>query len=162
MNTVAHTLPTIATEARGWLARKTVHREGNKPRTIMTTKDDAPEWVKDLCREAHDHARMLPDDFRYECIAEVLDLMAESDGSDDSLDDARNSLEADIYTSELTDWLGSHNDRAWYVDEAVKEYGQTDDTIKNLMMGQVFEKQEVFDQVLTFLRQRTEDTETDE
>lgn len=107
-------------------------------------KEDAPQWMKDVCREAHQDGSaggMLPDDYRYAFIVECLGAIA---GAED-VDEAQDSLEADIYTSELTGWLHSHNARHGYCDDAIAEWGiEVKDTISLLQLGQLQEKREVF------------------
>jgi hypothetical protein len=117
-------------------------------------KSGSPEWMKNLAREAH--GDMLPDDFRYEFIAEALEAISRYDDTDE----ARDSLEADIYTHGLTRWLHSRNDRTSYVDQAIQEFGVSS-TDQALGLGQLLEKQEIFDLVVSFL-ENLDDTEESE
>ncbi len=126
-------------------------------------KDGAPKWIKDLCQKAHDTGGghlMLPDDFRYEFIVNALDALSEHEDENDALD----SLEPDIYNSELHKWLSSHLERAGYVDEAVKEMGgHSDNGIDgDIALGQLHEKREVFFHVKKALEDRLEEIEDEE
>jgi len=51
-------------------------------------------------------------------------------------------LEPDVYTSDLTNWLGSRNDFVYYLTEAITEYG-AQDGFQALAITQQIWKQEV-------------------
>ena len=106
--------------------------------SFVCFRDDKPDWMQALAREAH--GDQMPNDFRYEFIESALTALA----NHSDLDDARDSLESDIYTSELTAWLHSRNDRTCYVDEAISEFGKGQTIDQDLAMGQLLERQEVF------------------
>jgi hypothetical protein len=109
-------------------------------------KHDGPQWVTDLCHTAH--GEMLPDDFRYKFIVEALSALADSDDPDEI------ELKADIYTSDLTGWLHSRNDRVCYLSEALEEFGRDlGDGFKLLAYAQYLEKREVLDAVKSFLNE---------
>lgn len=119
-------------------------------------KEDSPDWMQDLCRDAH--GRMGPDDFIYQFIFESLDALS----NDDDTDDARNSLEADCYTSDLTSWLSSSNGRMGYVDDAVNDglVNTSNFSLSDaLMAGQLQEKNNVFESVLSSLESHLEELE---
>ena len=125
---------------------------------FIKTVDGAPDWVQPLCHAAH--GDMLPDDWRYQAIVEVLDAISEADESADP-SEIRDTIEADIYTSDLTGWLHSRTDRYGYCDEAVEEYGAdaVSGTIQLLQMGQSREYDEVFWAVWNWLSENTEESE---
>jgi hypothetical protein len=123
--------------------------------TFRKLTDNAPQWMTTVCRKAHDDARLLPDDWRYAFIEQAVDALA---GHEDA-DDARSSLEPDIYTSGLTAWLHSHNDRVYYLGEALREYGTCRDGFQLLAAAQMIEKEEVFQQVLAALEDQLNDEE---
>ena len=130
--------------------------------TFRKLKDDAPEWMTTVCRKAHDNAEMLPDDWRYEFIEQALDALAEHEDADA----ARDCLEPDVYTSDLTAWLHSLDSRVYYIDDALREWGMPGDAFKLLASAQLFEKEEVFQQVLDAVQEevtsRNGSGETDE
>ncbi len=136
------TIETLAAEAVKWfeLAER---KEGE---TYHRRKDNAPEWVRDMTHEAH--GSMLPDDWRYQFIVEALCAL-EADGEDAT-------LEADIYTHDLTNWLGSRADRIGYVDEALENglVGTESGIVPILQLGQWTEKDEVLSLVREFLLTR--------
>lgn len=118
--------------------------DGTKYRYL---KDGRPDWMQEVAHEAH--GDMFPDDWRYEFIELACDLIAENA---DNLDGARDSIEADIYTHDLTGWLHSRADRYSYCDEAAEEWGPQTETITWLQFGQLREKQETFDLVVKALQ----------
>jgi hypothetical protein len=110
--------------------------------------DDAPEWMTTVSREAHDGGELLPDDWRYAFIEQAVDALAEHGDADT----ARDMLEPDVYTSDLTGWLHSRNSRVYYLGEVMEEYGPFKDGFQLLAVAQLREKEEVFGQVLDALR----------
>lgn len=146
---IASTLQTIANEARSHF-----YQIKRGEQSIWTRKDDAPQWVQDMVFAAHEAGDMWPDDWRYAFIVESLDALADHDDADS----ARDSIEADIYTSDLTSWLNSRADRTSYVDDAREEFGESDNGIVGMLqMGQLAERWEVFDSIVSFLADRLPD-----
>jgi hypothetical protein len=115
--------------------------------TFRKLKDDAPSWMTTVCRKAHDDGNFLPDDWRYVFIERAVDALA----AYDDVDDARSSLEPDIYTHELSEWLHSRNSRVHYLGEALTEYGTFHDGFQVLAAAQMIEMEEVFQQVANAL-----------
>ena len=78
-------------------------------------KEGSPEWMTDIARAAHDDSGILPDDYRYRFMEETLDQIAEwgDFANVDEIREALDEIEADVYTSDLTAWLGSMASRAW-------------------------------------------------
>ncbi|AGA31715.1 hypothetical protein [Singulisphaera acidiphila] len=111
-------------------------------------KDVAPDWMRTVCRKAHDDGELLPDDHRYEFIEQAVDALANHDDTDSACE----SLEPDFYTSGLTGWLHSQNSRVCYISEAMEEYGTFKDGFKLLAAAQMLEREEVFRQVLDALQ----------
>ena len=136
----------------------TVQEKATEYRAMFETakRDDGSQYwrakeqqLRELCYAAH--GDMLSDDERYRFIVDALDILAEygiaDDGSDD---DALDSIEADIMTADLTDWLSSSVTRASYVDDAVSHYGWTD-TVHALQQGQYEERREVYSLVRNYI-----------
>jgi len=109
------------------------------------------EWQKDIIHKAH--GEKLPDDYIYAFIYEVLSSLVECNAGEE--EDAIHEIEADCYTSELTKWLNSRNDRVYYLDEAAAN-GITDG-FQLLAAAQLQEKQEVAWTVLQGIKDRMED-----
>jgi hypothetical protein len=80
--------------------------------------------------------------FTMEALGTIAD--ADADGlTEDNIQELSSSIEADVYTSELTDWLGENNNHVYYLTQAL-ELGVTDG-FQALAMAQLNAKVEVFD-----------------
>ena len=92
---------------------------------------------------------MTPDDWRYACIQDACEAIAEAEDPDE----ARYEFcdDTDVYNGDLVTWVGSHG-RGSYVDEAREELGEAPDFYQGLMRGQAMERGEVYDLVLSGLR----------
>jgi hypothetical protein len=116
-------------------------------KTFRKVKDGSPAWMIAVCRQAHDGGEILPDDWRYAFIEKAVDALAQHE----DLDAARDSLEPDVYTFELTAWLHSRCSRVYYLGEALAEWGRCLDGFRLLAAAQRLEMEEVFQQVLDAL-----------
>jgi hypothetical protein len=114
--------------------------------------DDRPEWIQDMCR--HAHGDMLPDDHKYEFLVEALSALCDHDGD---VDDAKDSIESDVYYAAVNAWHASCLGRSAYCDEYAEVMGQPKTTDELLSGGQWMEKCEVFDLVVQFLSDRVEE-----
>lgn len=128
---------------------------------FVKTADDTPEWLQSLIQDAHAH--MFPDDWRYQAIRDVLHTLADLDfeTADDAREEDGEILDGlvDLYTHDLTAWLGSRNDRMQYVDEWVEDFGSDGDTFQRLSGGQYVEYREILDSVLESLSEELEERE---
>ena len=118
-------------------------------------KEGRPDWMQDVCREAHDHGEMMPDDFRYEFIYDALVLLAAGDEHGEG-------IESHVYNRDLLRWVSSHAQRPGYCDEAMNQgLVDTDSfgTIKLIGWGEYQERQEVFAQVKGALEDRLQQIE---
>jgi hypothetical protein len=109
---------------------------------------DAPEWLQELVFTAH--GDMLPNDWRYACIAAACEAIAESDDPEDDAHEFADSY-VDVYTASLYEWLGSNLTRQGYCDDAREEFGPADDLVSQIMQGQYMEALEVYGLVLAEL-----------
>lgn len=140
-------IQSLAKECLTYLETK---KRDNGNEFICHTKA-APEWFMDLIHKAHDD--FLPDDYKYEFILNTLYSIANSNKKAD-LDELGYEIEADIYTSDLIQWLASNLYRIEYVNEAMADFGtDVKDIIQYIQMGQQKEKQEVYTTILDGLRQ---------
>lgn len=133
-------LQELADQVRGYF--ETFHRGTPKPgdevELFYKLKGYRPVWLREMVKKVHDDGQWFSDDFKYRTIVDVLDALSEGQGTEDL------SLEPDIYNSDLLDWLGSHLERAGYVDEATKEYGHSDQGIMgDIGQGQWYEKDQI-------------------
>lgn len=154
-------LQQLAAAASRCLVTRTFEANVGRPeRRVVVIADDSPEWVTDLCREAH--GGMAPDDWRFEFISLALDAIAENDNPDTARDSVTDPDARYPYTMDRLRWLASHLDRAGYCDEAAEEFGVRPDGIVNaIALGMSHELGEVFDTVRQHLEEMVEDAEGD-
>jgi hypothetical protein len=84
----------------------------NHGKTTLT--DDAPEWLLDAVREAHDGE--APNEWRWIHCAALYHAISE--GSD--IDQECDSL-VDIYYTDLFQWLADEPTRRYYCDDVIAE-----------------------------------------
>ena len=121
--------------------------------TFWTTRDDAPEWVSDIVRDAH--AGAMPCDWRYDKIADLAhDIGQAADPDDiDAMEWADRA--ADVYTSDLLKWLSGVTYALESVDDATTEWGMdTRGVVEMIMGGQCYMLHEIACRVLHALRQQ--------
>lgn len=145
------TIQAAANEATQWF--ETATRDNGE--RFTRTKDGAPTWIGEMVYAAHDG--LLPDDWRYKCISDAVDWVAETGETDDPGEFADDAV--DVYTSDRLAWLASSLSRPEYVDEALSEFGQPDDPdiIAAIGLGQYREASEVFEAVRQALEIRADD-----
>lgn len=133
---------------------ETARRRDDDEDVYVRVKDGSPDWIKDLVYKAH--GDFLPDDWRYDCIRAAVEYIRDTDEPDPGeFADGH----VDVYNGALHAWLGSNLQRAGYVDEAIAEFGVSDEPdINNMIaMGQYVEAQEVFASVLSSLEDATDE-----
>ena len=141
------TISELAATANRFLVR-------DRERDMVLPTADAPEWLTDLCRDAH--GTMFPDDWRYEFIQDALNALEDDEDAEPDVD----SLYP--YTADRLKWLASHLDRPGYCDAAVQDMGLTfTDTVTLIGWGMAAELSEVFELVRGFLETRCEDAEAE-
>jgi hypothetical protein len=122
---------------------------------FVSLKSGSPEWMRDLCHAAH--GDMMPDDFVYSLIPAIVESIANHLEQNDDLEDYEMHECADglvdVYTHDLTAWLGSRADRYCWIDEAKEEGLLADDAdeIQRLMIGQYHEISAVIGRILQHL-----------
>lgn len=133
-------------------------RKKNDGDEIWTLRDGAAggDWesrhpLRATIREAH--GDMSPDDHKYRFVVESLSAIMDHDGD---IDEARNSVEADINHADLFKWLASHAERPGYVDDYVTNYGFGHSIMETIQCGQWLEKTEVFDIVARYVEDEAE------
>ena len=107
-----------------------------------------------LSRTAHtdpDGDSMLPDDYRYEFIADALSLIADAE-SDQDLDELGYEIEGEIYSGKVSHWYASHAYRRAYTDQMKEEWGPFETIEAQMIAGNQFEKQFTYRAVLEFVR----------
>jgi len=107
----------------------------------------------------HVHGDMLPDDFRYKMIHDILCGMTEYDDIEDI--DSLEILDAliPIYNNDLLQWVSGQS-RYTFVDDAISEYGYPEEGfIKSLQYGYMMELEEVYGLILGWIEDNTEKDE---
>lgn len=150
MPTDTITIETIAQE----MADSFITAERNSGESYTKLKSSAPDWVTDLVYEAH--GGMLPDDWRYKCISEACEAIADGTSGEEFADDV------DVFSADLYDWLSSHGARRAYTDDARAEFGPGENIDNDIMRGQYMERLEVYDLVYAELENRMIDLEGEE
>ena len=151
MSKIIFTVEGQAAEANKWLTRD----KRNDGKEFVLVKDGAPEWITSLCREAHDGAKMLPDDWRFEFIEDALTQLENGD------EDVRDVDDAYPYTHSRLSWLASNLERPGMCDEAREEYGgdAPADILSYIAWGMQHEMRQVFDCVKAWLEEFVEELE---
>lgn len=108
------------------LSAALVTEQRDNGETFVKLKEDHPEWMTTVVREAHSDGAMLPDDKRYSMIRECVGALHERADWDD-LHEAIEGL-VDIPNMDRAKWLASHLDRAGYCDEGIEEGGFSNKT----------------------------------
>jgi hypothetical protein len=113
--------------------------------------------LKDNCENEEEYSQIihnvhndlnqgLPDDFTYRVIREMLAEIEDQEDIDDPED-----IEADIYTSDLLDWLREDMSRVERVDDALKDL-DGDGIISLMMYAQAQEKEEIYHSLVSHIR----------
>jgi hypothetical protein len=97
-------------------ARKHFEQTRDGGSTYWRTRDDTPDWVRELVQEAH--ADMFADDWRYETIVHALDAIADG-GGEEGFEFADSNV--DVCAGARIDWLASHGVRVAYCDQGTEE-----------------------------------------
>ena len=84
---------------------------------LVKKEHENNEELKDLIHKAH--GENLPDDYIYEYISDALDLISEC-SDEEEIEERIGEIEGDVYTSDLTKWLASHNGRVDYLTQALE------------------------------------------
>lgn len=106
-------------------------------------KKDHPEWMTEVIHGVH--GDKLPDDYTYEFIADALYILCDLDDEvdvDAIHEEIFERTEPDVYTSDLTAWLGARNDHVYYLTEALEEM-DIKDGFQALAYAQAKHKEEV-------------------
>lgn len=121
--------------------------DGTKYRFI---KDEAPEEYRELAYSAHLVDDVMPNDYIYDFIYDALTVISECD-SDDHIEDEINSIEPDVYNSDLLKWISDNLTFSSWVDEAMKTY-EAKDLFSALQIGQGLHRQAIANSVYESLQ----------
>jgi len=125
--------------------------------TFLRLRPGSPGWMRDAVQAAH--GDMMPEDWRYDFIRRAAWGIADADDLDDSFEWADSAV--DVYNSALCRWLASHSSRPGYCDEAREELGEARDIMNIIQWGQMAELREVWDLIVSALRDIAEDEDED-
>lgn len=117
----------------------TVRSYDDRPSFVMFKDDDS---VPVCLREALTPVTEA-DDFRYKVLWQAVEMLSWVD--DHEWDSNTPHLEADIYNVDLCRWL---NGKQHYVNEAIEDFGASENIMDMIMRGQALEKREVMDQTV--------------
>ncbi len=149
----------LAAHALRFLESKVRPARGDERETrFYTLTERYPTWVQEMVRTAHED--MMPNDYKYQYVVDTLDALSEGRDPEDGLSE----IEADVYNYDLLTWVQSHGERVGFVDEVVSELGHHPEMglIGDIMMGQVQEKQQVWQSVVSSLHERLDAIEMEE
>lgn len=127
---------------------------------FVTLRDGSPEWMTEVVHAAH--GDMLPDDWRYACIAAAAEYIAEADDPEDADSEFADS-QVDIYNGARFAWLASNLNRMGYCDEAQEEgiASETATVVELIGAGQYMEAAEVYSMLLSALTEQVEEDDAD-
>lgn len=137
------------------------YKEKTKEDGVYILSDNAPQSLRDSVHKAH--GDRLPDDWIYQKYFFILDALRGYDieGMDD-IDEQRAEIVdglVDVYTTNLTAWLASHNGNIEYMIEAQEELGKEDNRIYGaelLMLAQYKAIDEIYSEVASYIEEATE------
>lgn len=144
----------IATTAERLAGRFTTAKRDNGE-TYLRYDHDGPD--ADLLGRIVEagHGNMFPDDHRYQMICDALEALGRNDGD---IDEARDDLEAPMYTADLLRWASSNFTRLGYADEALAD-GLADNVATALGWGYTLEARETLEAVYAALADEDDDDE---
>jgi len=130
---------TIVSVAKEIYDNMEYNTRNDKSRYCSLKKDVS--WMSDIIREAH--LDRFPSDDIYDRINTILSVIYEMDGDsvEDDIREALYTIEADIYTYDLTKWLNDNVENVYYLEEA-QSYGKLDG-FRLLMTAQKIYIQEI-------------------
>lgn len=144
----------LAEYANSFFEQKT-RSGGDEDDRFYAMKNYRPTWVREMAFAAH--GDMTPDDYKYQYIVDTLDALSEGVNPDEP------NFEPDPYNTNRTKWLASNLNRAYYVNDAVIEYGsEGTDILDDIGLGQIYEKRQVWEIVLNALQVQLDAIEAEE
>lgn len=137
--------------------------------TFVRTKDDAPQWVKDAVKAAHQASGelYLPCDWIYDTAREAFGFIAEleTEGIDveETLSDAQAgfSENADVSSADLENWLSDYPGARGAIREAERQglFSTPGELDGMLMVGQYFARGEIFAAIAKHVREQADESE---
>jgi len=150
------TAPEIASDLLALFEVKPSKQEPDKNFTgfkLDVISDGGPEYqaISDAI-----HGSDTDSNHTYEWTYDALSAFSDVDANDweDGAERVIDEIEADVYTSDLTDWLSANNGNVSYIDEAIREGFSLDvshdggDGFSLLSQAQMFAMREVYQAAL--------------
>lgn len=131
----------------------------NDGATFYKLRDGSPQWMTDAIHAAH--GVILPMDWIYEHCSRMADNLNEYEPEqwDDSVSEWADGL-VDVYNADRARWLSLHLDFAGFVDEAVEEFGHSDQGVMgDIGMGQYKLLEQIAYALVSAVREQAEDLE---
>lgn len=142
---------TIQQKIDKYINQFTAKEFGDLPTRIIF-EENASEELRSSVRNAHGDS--LPDDWVFDTYLRILQTMNDYEmDNDEKLEDYRSEIVdglVSIYTSDLTDWLGSNNSNVEYLTEALEEF-EPKDGFQALAMAQYQAIDEIYSEVVSLL-----------
>ena len=115
--------------------------------------DNAPAWMLDAVRAAHDNGEELPNDWRYAFIQKAANTLAENH-------DWENLPypEAEVFNHDLIKWLGEFPNAAWYCDQVAEDLPASafPNLFTRISAGNAYANYETLEAVRTFIENLAE------
>ncbi len=148
------------------MGRAFERKKRNDDSEYVSLKDGSPEWMTNVCHEAHKDGSlsaagfnaMMPDDWRYDFIEDACDALSEAENADE----ADEHLHEYITYYDHNRWLASRNDRSGYCDEAREELGEAGDMDAQISQGLHYEQREVLGLVRAALEELVDAEDLDD
>lgn len=122
------------------------------------------QWMIDAVREAHDAGNIFPNDWVYDAAHTIIGNMSDRDSSewDDAVSEWADGA-VDVYNVDRARWLASHLAFGGIVDEAVEEWGHSDQGVYgDIGIGQYFLLERIAAALIAAVRERADEDETDD
>lgn len=133
-------------------------RKSGDNRDEYFLKDGSPDWMRDVIFTSTDDTSFM---IAYEFANRALAAIVDADNDEDSIRQAIDEIEPDVYTADLTSWLAENINHVNWLTDAMENFGPFDDGFNLLATAQQMHKQAVANAVLEALIERA-DNEPDE
>jgi hypothetical protein len=109
----------------------------------------------------HAHGDLLPDDYRYTMIYDIINSLNNTDNLENYDDLSELEQLIPTYTSDLLNWIASNNTRHTYVDDFREEFGPQSTIIKEISGGYLMELQETYNLITNYLDENCDNDDDD-
>ena len=143
----------ITQEDLDFIRKLFIQRTRDNGEKFYSFSDDVPQYIIDKIIQDDDW--IIEDScyrFAEECCCNFLDNVevGEYENLEEIFENVRDCIEADIYTSALTEWLNESNSNVYYLTEVLEEYNPEDGFIL-LAEAQRRRKEEIYTIIFNML-----------